>query len=372
MSVALVGCYQGAEMAESTGTGETASGGPTTGEPMATASAGPVTTGSSEGPGSSSTTAPGMTSTGTPGVMSTGPDEMSSGTGSDETGAPDSSTGEETDTGAPLDPVAMVCERWLEDRADMSEGTWTGEVNGCMAGEPGAPGRENALKLVNLYRSLAALPPVSHDAGRDEKAQVCALMMHANGQLSHDPPANWECFTAAGAEAAGSSNIAGSQGVIAVDLYMVDDGNDTTMGHRRWILSNSLGPIGLGSTANNSCMWVIGGQGGANAAWTAWPPPGIVPLAAIHVPQVPWANVDETGWTIQSDGIDVSKAQITITEGGIERPVSLTPLLGGYGSTYAISIRPQGWVSEAGKTYVVQVNGVPQPFTYEVQVVTCG
>jgi len=97
----------------------------------------------------------------------------------------------------------------------------------------------------------------------------------------------------------------------------------------------------------------------------------VVPIDAIHVPEVPWANVDETGWTIQSDSIDVGAAQVTISAGGVDMPVELTKLQGGFGSNSAIALRPQGWVSEAGKTYTVQVNGVPQPFTYDVQVVAC-
>lgn len=363
------GCYQGAGMAESTGTeaatsgtagsGDGSSGSAETGAPA-------TTTGST----SAAPTTGGTTTTGAPGLTSTGPDDMSSGTDPIDTGPPDS-TGADTDTGAPVDPVAEVCGRWQADRSDMSEGTWSGAVAGCAAGDTGAPGRDNALRLVNLYRWLAGLPAVDHDAGRDAQAQACALMMHANGMLSHDPGMGWECFTAAGAEAAMKSNISSTQGVVAVDLYMVDPGNATTFGHRRWILSNGLGPIGLGSTAVNSCMWVVGGQGGGAAAWTAWPPPGVVPLAAIHVPEVPWADVDGTGWTIHSDSIDVSQAQVTITEGGALRPVVLTPLQDNVGSAKAIAMTPQGWVSEAGKTYTVQVNGVPQPFSYDVQVVAC-
>ena len=157
----------------------------------------------------------------------------------------------------------------------------------------------------------------------------------------------------------------------AVDLYMVDPGNPSTMGHRRWILSNSLGPIGIGSTSQYSCLWVIGGQGQAGKAWTAWPPPGIVPLEAIYVPEVGWSDVDQTGWTIQSETIDLGAAKVSITEGGVDRPVKLTTLGSGYGSKFAVSLVPQGWKTAAGKTYTVKVDGVPQPFSYDVQVVQC-
>ncbi|WAS97939.1 CAP domain-containing protein [Nannocystis punicea] len=370
VSVLVVGCYHGgSEVTESTGAVETASEAATAASAATAGSA----TGETGGPTSSGEASTGAapTSTGWPGTTTTtGPDEMSSGTDPVDSGTASEATSEAT-TGAPVDPVAEVCGRWTADRADMSEGTWDGDVAGCLAGDTGAPGRDNALKLVNLYRWLAGLPPVGHDAGLDAKAQQCALMMHANGQLSHEPPMKWKCYTADGAQAAMNSNISSTPGVVAVDLYMVDPGNATTFGHRRWILSNGLGPIGLGSTAVNSCMWVIGGQGGGSATWTAWPPAGVVPIDAIHVPEVPWSDVDQTGWTIQSDALDLGAAQVSITEGGVDKPVQLTTLMGGFGSASAIAMTPQGWVSEAGKTYTVQVNGVPQPFSYEVQVVAC-
>jgi uncharacterized protein YkwD len=373
VSVLVVGCYSGvAEVTESIGAPETASEATSTG--ASAASTGPGTSDASAPGTSEASTSGEPTSTSVAGTTTTGPDEVSSGPGptdSGTSGAASTSTGDLTTTGEPVDPAAEVCARWTADRTDMSEGTWSGAVAGCQAGDTGAPGRDNALKLINLYRWLAGLPAVGHDAGLDAKAQQCALMMHANGQLSHDPPMQWACFSADGAQAAKNSNISSTPGVVAVDLYMVDPGNPTTFGHRRWILSNGLGPVGLGSTAVNSCMWVIGGQGGGDAAWTAWPPPGVVPIDAIHVPEVPWSNVDETGWTIQSDAIDLGAAQVKIREGGVDLPLKATALMGGFGSASAIAMTPQGWTSEAGKTYTVEVSGVPQPFSYEVQVVAC-
>lgn len=373
-SVLVVGCYSGvAEVTESIGAPETASEATSTG--ASAASSGPGTSDASAPGTGEGSTAEAPTSTSVAETTTTGPDEVSSGPGptdSGTSGAASTTTGDVgTTTGEPVDPAAEVCARWTADRTDMSEGTWSGAVAGCQAGDTGAPGRDNALKLINLYRWLAGLPAVGHDAGLDAKAQQCALMMHANGQLSHDPPMQWDCYSADGAQAAKNSNISSTPGVVAVDLYMVDPGNPTTFGHRRWILSNGLGPVGLGSTAVNSCMWVIGGQGGGDAAWTAWPPPGVVPIDAIHVPEVPWADVDETGWTIQSDAIDLGAAQVTIREGGVDLPVKTTALMGGFGSASAVAMTPQGWTSEAGKTYTVEVNGVPQPFSYDVQVVAC-
>ncbi|HMR74548.1 MAG TPA: hypothetical protein PKD61_05540, partial [Polyangiaceae bacterium] len=195
-----------------------------------------------------------------------------------------------------------------------------------------------------------------------------ALMMDANKKLSHTPPTSWTCYSASGAGAAGKSNIATTPGVKAVDLYMADPGNATTMGHRRWILNNKLGPIGLGSTSGYSCMHVIGGSGSGGNTWTAFPPPGPVPVKLFTAA---YASVDSTGWTIQSETINLGSAQVTITEGGQNRPVTVATLQSGYGSKYAIAIRPQGWTSQAGKTYSVAVTGISPGINYDVQVVAC-
>jgi hypothetical protein len=250
----------------------------------------------------------------------------------------------------------------------MSEGTWSGSVASCSAGDVSAAGRANALKLVNLYRYIVGLPAVTNSASMDQQAQACALMMHANGALSHTPPTSWKCYTSVGAGSAGKSNIATTPGVKAVDLYMADPGNSTTIGHRRWILSNSLGPIGLGTTSSYSCMQVIGGSGKAGKQWVAFPPGGEVPFQMF---KASYASLDSTGWTIQSDSINLSAAQVTVTDGGVSKPVTVTQLKGGYGSSYAIRFNPQGWSTEAGHTYKVSVSGTSQPIAYDVKVVSC-
>ena len=215
---------------------------------------------------------------------------------------------------------------------------------------------------------MAGLPEVKSDSTRNSGAQKCALMMDANNTLSHSPPTSWTCYDATGASTAGKSNIASTPGVEAVDLYMIDPGNETTIGHRRWILSNSLGPIGLGSTSSYSCMWVIGGSGGGSKAWTAWPPPGDFPFEAVSVS---WSSLDSTGWTLQSDSISLSGAKVSITDGGTDRPVTVTTLGANYGSSYAIRMLPKGWTAQAGHTYHVSVTGVSPAITYDVKMVAC-
>jgi hypothetical protein len=286
---------------------------------------------------------------------------------SDESGA-DSGPATTAGTSGGPDEAEAMCMHWLGERADLSEGMWTGDVASCDAGDIDAEARKRALRLVNLYRWLADLPAIGQDETRNAKAQQCALMMTANMTLSHTPPMDWTCYSADGAEAAGSSNIATGAAVSSIDLYMMDPGNPDTIGHRRWILSNSIGPTGIGSTDTFSCLWTIGGSGTANAPWIAYPTPGPFPLAATTLG---WTNLDMTGWSIQSDTIDLTAAQVEVTRGGETLPVDLHPLGAGYGSMFAISMIPNGWQTTAG-SYHVRVDGVAQPIEYDVEIVDCG
>ena len=267
--------------------------------------------------------------------------------------------------GAPT--AADVCARWKADRADLSEGTWTGDVTSCTAGDIGTTARANALRLVNLYRWLASLPPVVTDPTKDMQDQQCALMMRANNMISHSPPTTWTCYTADGATAAGSSNVSSGRAVSSVDLYMIDPGNATTIGHRRWVLSNSLGPIGIGGTDRASCMWTLSGTGRAGKQWMAWPAAGIIPLQAMRS----GGNVDSTGWSLQSDNINLTGATVTVTMDAADQPVTVTQLDQNYGAKYAIRFNPSGWATQAGKTYSVAVSNIPTAINYTVQIVDC-
>jgi hypothetical protein len=270
-------------------------------------------------------------------------------------------------SGGTAGQAPAICGRWKADRADLSEGTWTGNIAACDAGDVSGVGRANTLRQVNLFRFLAGLPPVTEDPAKSVNAQACALMQDANKMLSHTPPTTWTCYTSAGATAAGQSNIATTKGVRAIGLYMNDRGNESTIGHRRWLLSNSLGPIGMGSTSGYSCLMTIGGTGKAGKAFAPWPPAGDVPLEALTVE----GSVDAVGWSIQSDTINLGAAQVTVTDAGATLPVTVMQLPANYGSKYALSFVPMGWSSAAGHTYSVAVTGTTPAISYDVHVVSC-
>lgn len=196
-------------------------------------------------------------------------------------------------------------------------------------------------------------------------------MMTANDMLSHDPPESWKCYSELGKQGASTSNISSGPGVASVFSYMVDDGNLTTFGHRRIILGNGLGPIGLGSAGKNgsSCMQNIGGTGKAGKPWMAWPPPGPFPIQAYT--DVYKRSLDSTGWSLQSEKIDLGQAQVKVTSGGLDMPVKVEQLTGTYGGAKAIRIVLDGWKAAAGQTYAVGVTGTSPPISYEIELIDC-
>lgn len=281
----------------------------------------------------------------------------------DDTTTDDNSEGSGQSPGEPGDPnkKEAVCKRWKEAFSEKSEGTWSGDVDSCKAGDISKDARALALARLNYMRWLAELKEVTTDPALDKKAQECALMMHANGYLSHNPPKSWKCYTDDGASAAGKSNISGAPGVSSVLLYMIDPGNDTTLGHRRWIISNRFGPTGLGSTSKSSCMYTIGGKTNGNRTWTAWPPPGIFP---VELNSNGWASMDKTGWSIQSDTIDFAGKDITVTEDGKDKPVDIAQLMKNFGARHTVKITPKGWTMQSGVKYQVKVAGTEIDYSF--------
>jgi hypothetical protein len=55
----------------------------------------------------------------------------------------------------------------------------------------------------------------------------------------------------------------------------------------------------------------------------------------------------------------------------VDKPVQVTSLSSGYGPQYAIRFNPQGWTTQAGTTYHVEVTGISTPISYDVEVVSC-
>ena len=260
-----------------------------------------------------------------------------------------------------------VCDRLRSVLDESTPPNWMGNPNQCIAGEMGMDAQESVLRITNFYRSLANLNPVTLATQGQAELQECALMMEANRSISHTPPSSWNCYTEGGMQKAGQSNLATTNALDAVALYMIDRGNETTMGHRRWIMSKGLQTIGLGSTNEYSCMEVL--HLNRQPGWVAYPPAGEFP---IQILSDRWSSIDQTGWTIQMNGISGQNPVVEVSVNGTSLPVEVNELLPNYGSERALNLIPQGWTSEAGTSYRIRVSGLSEEIDYTVDMIDCG
>lgn len=258
---------------------------------------------------------------------------------------------------------------------------WTGTITPCAAGTTTAAYLAATIERVNFYRALAGLPGTVAlmDATTVQGAQEAALMFAANGQISHSPPDGWLCYTAAGAGAAGASNIAlGLAGPDAMVAYMDDYGSGNGMvGHRRWILYPPQAQMASGSI-DGSASWpsnalrVIGGFGNrpATPGGVAWPPAGYVPWQLL--PSL------SNRWSFSWPGANFAQATVTMTrDGQALGSVGYEPLANdiGYADNTLVWL-PQGVnYGQPARDTVYRVtingasgNGIPASLSYQVVV----
>jgi uncharacterized protein YkwD len=271
----------------------------------------------------------------------------------------------DSDTDAPPTPspsTPEVCARLAA--LDRTEVTWSGDAATCAPGD--VLGRERALAFVNHVRGMAELTAITLDPTQAEAAQACAVLMHANGSTTHTPPPSWQCYTQTAADAAELGLLANLPAVGAMSGLLVDPGNEGTLGHRRWLLSSGVSGVGIGSTDAYTCL-TLGDDFTTGTGITPWPPAGEVPRALF---EAYGHHVDEVGWSLQSDDVDLSSAVVQVWldgEGPVSADVEVLP--GGFGSRYAVRIVSGSW-SEADHVRV-EVDGLSEPFTWEVQPVDC-
>jgi hypothetical protein len=200
----------------------------------------------------------------------------------------------------------------------------TAIVSSCVPGTNDPAYYEGVLRRINWYRAMAGVPAVesfnTNDCTHD---QAAALIMSANTNLSHFPPATWSCFTGNGANAASNSNLALSfVGPDAINSYVQDfGGNNYPNGHRRWLLYPQTQIMGTGDVPPQgnylgaNATWVLDANYGGprpptRAPYVSWPPPGFTPYGVVF-----------PRWTIAYPNADFSKAIVTMTSNGV--PVSV-------------------------------------------------
>ena len=279
------------------------------------------------------------------------------------------------DPGDPsLHTEQQVCDAYRQGIVRATGTVFTPGAAQCDPGTLSREGLDEAVRRLNMFRYFVGLGPVTDNQSDDDADQACSVICAWNpaGSQAHNPATTATCYTALGAGGAGSSNIAWgcSNPGDCMDQWINDWGNETTYGHRRWMLYPPLDPIGYGLYigGNNygacSCLRVFNwGNTGRRPSWYAFPPPGFVPDAyASYV------------WTLHGAVPGGTTAEVTRVSDGAALAVGVTWLTGSYGDP-AISIDRTGWSPAAGETYHVKIVGGTAPnlvtIEYDVKPVSC-
>jgi hypothetical protein len=107
----------------------------------------------------------------------------------------------------------------------------------------------------------------------------------------------------------------------------------------------------------------------AGREWVAWPPGGAFPLQAYQMSRM---SLSQTGWSIQSERLDLSEPEVVVTSDGAELPVAVEALEGNYGASEGIRIVPDGWDVAAGSSYEVVASFAGGDVAYAFEIVDCG
>ena len=283
------------------------------------------------------------------------------------------------DTGAgctaapPGDPstrtASDVCALWTEGHRSTASASWTPGATECGSGSMSRAALDDALRRITMFRALVGLPPVVDEAGRNAIDQACANLMYRNGTIDHFPPTSWRCYSAEGAMGASSSNLAYGTGnaADAIDLFVSDVGVDS-LGHRRWVLNDPLGVVGIGFAGNSTCLGVFDGSGSGNRPWTSWPNAGPSPIEGLS-----GGFGGSALWSFHSRSMSLGTATVTMARvsDGSPLAVTVTHPPDGYGPS-TVAWAPSGWTPTAGVRYRVTVSNGGSEITYEVELVSCG
>lgn len=261
----------------------------------------------------------------------------------------------------------------------------TADVASCTPGGTGAVFKESVLRRINWFRAMAGIPAtVTFNSGNNTKCQQAALMMSRNDDLSHFPPPSWTCYTAEGADAADSSNLAiGSAGADSIVGYMKDSqANNTAVGHRRWLIYPQTQVMGTGDVPSGggfraaNTTWVFDANyGGARpptrTPYVAWPPAGFVPYQVVY-PRwsfaLPNANLSAATVTMRSNGILVSVAYEPYEVGFGENTLVWVPM--GLNANDDATMFPFSGVDTVYSVAISNITGAAQSYyTYTVTVV---
>jgi hypothetical protein len=201
-------------------------------------------------------------------------------------------------------------------RTKISSIPWNGSVNSCDPGRLSPEILKMAENRINYFRTATGLQPVTLSEEFNKKAQLTALMMTANNQISHTPAKNWKCYTESGSDGAKNSNLGISDFENFPDLsfitgFILDYGPiNNNIGHRKWLLNSKAEQMGYGATGKHEAIYVTGLNTSATPEmpeFIAYPPAGYFPH---HLVFEKWSFALPAG-----NKVDFRKARVEMTDG---------------------------------------------------------
>ncbi len=204
-----------------------------------------------------------------------------------------------------------------------------GSTSACTPYTTSSAQQVATASAINFARGLVGEGAITLDPAYDLRAAKAALIMAANKSLSHDPPASWRCWTQAGHDAAGRSNLQLSSGSTTAagvaELYLDDPGSgNTAAGHRRWLLRPEATTMGSGNArgdwfANDLYVFTFADDNASAPAraYYAWPSAGWFPSPL--EPAGRWSLSSSTGAsfadaTVRMTGPDGGNVALTRRE----------------------------------------------------------
>lgn len=131
------------------------------------------------------------------------------------------------------------------------------DISRCDPGVLAEAEKTAVLATLNRIRRLHNLEPVAYAAGYDDEVAASSLIIAANNEITHFPPAGSACYSEAGARGAAGSNLAWSYPTEAsgtallapsandIRSWLIDP-NVPELGHRRWLLDPFLDRVAYG------------------------------------------------------------------------------------------------------------------------------
>lgn len=206
----------------------------------------------------------------------------------------------------------------------------------CREGVVTAEYQKRFMTVFNCVRRMAGLyDSCVLNAEANARCQKAALIMTANGELTHSPAKNAKCYSEDGARGAGSSNLSlGHNGINALFGQLNDAGSGNYfVGHRRWILNPYNAVFGHGSCDNAMSLGVFGMNQDQPAGlrsyqkedFVAWPTADFFPSD--------WLT---SRWSFGLSGADFSQCKVRMTRAGKPVPLKQNVFVSGYGQNTVV------------------------------------